>query len=125
MKKCRYTFELWSCGTHEHLIDYFGLCVIVFQTDTGDDVLPPVLRELIGTKHVFEIKGHTYYQFGDYESFNCSQVIIPAIDSLATTSASKQEKVMKIGSDSSVALTSKVEMVATPAKKGEHNRRKL
>nr|XP_043629734.1 uncharacterized protein LOC122601020 [Erigeron canadensis] len=44
--------------------------------DSGDSyVMPPVLQQLIGTSHIFEIKSHTYYQVADYESFNCSQVV--------------------------------------------------
>ncbi|GJV23161.1 DNA helicase PIF1, ATP-dependent [Tanacetum coccineum] len=32
--------------------------------------LPVAIRNLIGTKHVLEIKSHTYYEYGSFESFN-------------------------------------------------------
>lgn len=37
-------------------------------------ILPPPLANLIGTTHVFEIKGHTYYDHGLFESFICSAI---------------------------------------------------
>nr|XP_043620617.1 uncharacterized protein LOC122592449 isoform X2 [Erigeron canadensis] len=38
--------------------------------------MPPILQQLIGTSHIFETKSHTYYQVADYESFNCSKVVV-------------------------------------------------
>ncbi|GJY51338.1 DNA helicase PIF1, ATP-dependent [Tanacetum coccineum] len=41
-------------------------------SDADDDLnLPLAIRNLIGTTHVLEIKSHTYYEYGTFESFNC------------------------------------------------------
>nr|GFB76218.1 hypothetical protein [Tanacetum cinerariifolium] len=37
--------------------------------------LSPALSNLIGTAHVMEIKSHTYYEYGTYESFTCWQIL--------------------------------------------------
>ncbi|GJY23386.1 DNA helicase PIF1, ATP-dependent [Tanacetum coccineum] len=44
--------------------------------ETGEDEddessLPTAIRNLIGTTHVLEIKSHTYYEYGTFESFTC------------------------------------------------------
>ncbi|KAJ0493800.1 putative nucleic acid-binding, replication factor A [Helianthus annuus] len=50
--------------------------------DTSIDapILPSALEALIGTKHTFEIKSHTYYRYGEYESFNCAKIVDPGMD---------------------------------------------
>ncbi|KAJ0548059.1 putative nucleic acid-binding, replication factor A [Helianthus annuus] len=50
--------------------------------DTSIDapILPSALEALIGTKHTFEIKSHTYYRYGEYESFNCVKIVGPGLD---------------------------------------------
>ncbi|KAK9050091.1 hypothetical protein SSX86_024688 [Deinandra increscens subsp. villosa] len=47
------------------------------STNTDDMVLPEALRYLIGGSYMFELRSHTYYQYGEYESFNCAQVLLP------------------------------------------------
>ncbi|GKA23020.1 DNA helicase PIF1, ATP-dependent [Tanacetum coccineum] len=43
--------------------------------DTADGLnLPLAIRNLIGTTHVLEIKSHTYYEYGTFESFNCWKI---------------------------------------------------
>ena len=32
------------------------------------------MTNLFNTKHVFEIRSHTYYNYGDFESFTCTGV---------------------------------------------------
>nr|GEW71559.1 ATP-dependent DNA helicase PIF1-like [Tanacetum cinerariifolium] len=65
--------------------DEFGLCYL-FQPhsyiDTNlyihfveeDSGLPTAIRNLIGTTHVMELKSHTYYKYGSYESFTCWKI---------------------------------------------------
>ncbi|GJS23495.1 DNA helicase PIF1, ATP-dependent [Tanacetum coccineum] len=36
--------------------------------------LPAAIRNLIGTHHVLEIKSHTYYEYGTFESFTCWKI---------------------------------------------------
>ncbi|KAL6547418.1 hypothetical protein OROMI_023139 [Orobanche minor] len=40
----------------------------------GLTMLPHALMNLYNTKHVFEIKSHTYYNYGEFESFTCTKV---------------------------------------------------
>ncbi|KAM0061940.1 hypothetical protein Hdeb2414_s0004g00142121 [Helianthus debilis subsp. tardiflorus] len=49
--------------------------------DTSIDapILPSGLAALIRTKHTFEIKSHTYYHFGDCESFTCMEIVGPCM----------------------------------------------
>ncbi|GKD91255.1 DNA helicase PIF1, ATP-dependent [Tanacetum coccineum] len=43
--------------------------------DTDDGLnFPLAIRNLIGTTHVLEIKSHTYYEYGTFESFNCWKI---------------------------------------------------
>ncbi|KAL6586368.1 hypothetical protein OROMI_001356 [Orobanche minor] len=52
------------------------------EDESSDDHanLPPAIANLIGTTHVFELKSHTYYEYGSFESFTCWKV-----DPLAAT----------------------------------------
>ncbi|KAL6507132.1 hypothetical protein OROHE_022031 [Orobanche hederae] len=44
--------------------------------EAADDapVLPHALTNLFNTKHMFEVKSHTYYNYGEFESFTCSTI---------------------------------------------------
>ncbi|XP_021974575.1 uncharacterized protein LOC110869644 [Helianthus annuus] len=50
------------------------------DTSLDAPILPSALESLIGTKHTFEIKSHTYYRYGEYESFNCAKIVGPGLD---------------------------------------------
>ncbi|GKA16490.1 DNA helicase PIF1, ATP-dependent [Tanacetum coccineum] len=39
-----------------------------------DSNFPTAIRNLIGTTHVLEIKSHTYYEYGTFESFTCWKI---------------------------------------------------
>ncbi|GKA85114.1 DNA helicase PIF1, ATP-dependent [Tanacetum coccineum] len=39
-----------------------------------DSNLPTAIRNLVGTTHVLEIKSHTYYEYGSFESFTCWKI---------------------------------------------------
>nr|GEY09526.1 hypothetical protein [Tanacetum cinerariifolium] len=44
-------------------------------SDADDELnLPVAIRNLIGTAHVLEVKSHTYYEYGTFESFNCWKI---------------------------------------------------
>ncbi|GJU47755.1 DNA helicase PIF1, ATP-dependent [Tanacetum coccineum] len=40
----------------------------------ADSNFPIAIRNLIGTTHVLEIKSHTYYEYGSFESFTCLKI---------------------------------------------------
>ena len=44
------------------------------QPSDEHETLPPQLTNLIGTTHVFEIKTHTYYNYGIFKSFICCAI---------------------------------------------------
>ncbi|XP_021979921.1 uncharacterized protein LOC110876046 [Helianthus annuus] len=50
------------------------------DTSLDAPILPSALESFIGTKHTFEIKSHTYYRYGEYESFNCAKIVGPGLD---------------------------------------------
>ncbi|KAK9049492.1 hypothetical protein SSX86_031539 [Deinandra increscens subsp. villosa] len=57
------------------------------STNNDDMVLPEALRCLIGGTYMFELRSHTYYQYGEYESFNCAQVLLPGSANYASPSS--------------------------------------
>ncbi|GJW24304.1 hypothetical protein Tco_0038115 [Tanacetum coccineum] len=44
------------------------------EDEDDESSLPTAIRNLIGTTHVLEIKSHTYYEYGTFESFTCWKV---------------------------------------------------
>nr|GEU66073.1 hypothetical protein [Tanacetum cinerariifolium] len=51
---------------------------IIFHYKSLEDYLnlPPALSNLIGTASVMEIKSHTFYKYGTFESFTCWQILL-------------------------------------------------
>ncbi|GKC50546.1 ATP-dependent DNA helicase PIF1-like protein [Tanacetum coccineum] len=41
------------------------------ENEDDESSLPTAIRNLIRTTHVLEIKSHTYYEYGTFESFTC------------------------------------------------------
>ncbi|GKB14094.1 DNA helicase PIF1, ATP-dependent [Tanacetum coccineum] len=61
--------ELLKCSTE------LLMGMEVEGSDADDDLnLPLAIRNLIRTTHVLEIKSHTYYEYGTFESFNCWKI---------------------------------------------------
>lgn len=85
--------------------------------DTSPDapILPLALEALIGTKHIFEIKSHTYYHCGEYGSFNAVKVFAPAIDGDALQVVNPLENVATSNA-SSWSLLKQVSPLDTPTK---------
>ncbi|GJY43866.1 DNA helicase PIF1, ATP-dependent [Tanacetum coccineum] len=76
--------------------------------------LPPALSNLIGTAHVMEIKSHTYYKYGTFESFMCWQIhpsegIEDSVGSstLDAVPDNHPHKLKRIARDPSIATPSK------------------
>ncbi|GKD71302.1 nucleic acid-binding, OB-fold protein [Tanacetum coccineum] len=44
------------------------------ESADGHVSLPPAISNFIGTTHVMEIKSHSYYGYGSFESFTCWQI---------------------------------------------------
>ncbi|GJY42644.1 reverse transcriptase domain-containing protein [Tanacetum coccineum] len=60
--------------------------------EEGNSGLPPVLVNIVVTSHTLELKSHTYFEHGNYESFTCWKVI-------------EEEDVVETGSFRTVAAT--------------------
>ncbi|GJW30980.1 hypothetical protein Tco_0047855 [Tanacetum coccineum] len=94
-------------------------------SDADDDLnLPLAIRNLIGTIHVLEIKSHTYYEYGTFESFNYWKINLSktaeddASSSTPAVTANDAELLMKI--------VTKPPTVCTPLKPNdERNIREL
>lgn len=80
---------------------------------------------MIGSKHTFEIKSHTYYHFGEYESYNCAKIIHDD-DAQKTVQESQPDGVVvgKTGASSSSGVSKSENGIPTPLKKSERKLRK-
>ncbi|GKF24102.1 DNA helicase PIF1, ATP-dependent, partial [Tanacetum coccineum] len=47
---------------------------LYLQSADEDSNLPVAITNLIGTTHIFELKSHTYYEYGTFESFTCWKI---------------------------------------------------
>lgn len=84
--------------------------------------LPSPIADLIGTTHVFEIKTHTYYEYGTFESFTC-WTVDPHNLSVETTSSSTVDNETAVAVSSSKPR-SQSPTLTTPSKPFEGKRRK-
>nr|GEX75193.1 hypothetical protein [Tanacetum cinerariifolium] len=79
--------------------------------------LPPALENIVGTSRTLELKSHTYYEHGNYESFTCWKVVIAEdVEGSASSgmvAAKADSKVPVLGALSADPL------VATPSKSSE------
>ncbi|KAK9050299.1 hypothetical protein SSX86_007279 [Deinandra increscens subsp. villosa] len=108
-----------ECG--EHLLKRTAKSLLDDQDAVEDDsVLPNVLKELVGQTFVVELKARTYYQYGEYESFNCSQVLVGDASEPPESSEREQNpEVIPKESSSSAGLKHDEFHVVTPVKKSE------
>ncbi|KAL6513881.1 hypothetical protein OROHE_019337 [Orobanche hederae] len=85
--------------------------------------LPQALTNIIGTSHTLELKLHTYYEHGDYESFTCWYICAPeSVDGSAGSST------VSAGADvgkPKLKRLSKSQSVSTPSKPSEDKRKKI
>ena len=88
----------------------------------GDANLPTPISDLIGTTHMFEIKSHTYYEYGTFESFTCWSVN-PSQPPEETTGSSTVDN-ESVAAGKLPEQCSQSPTVVTPAKPAEDKRRK-
>ncbi|GJS99240.1 reverse transcriptase domain-containing protein [Tanacetum coccineum] len=84
--------------------------------------LPPALANIVGTSHTLELKSHTYYEHGTYESFTCWKVVTSkdveegaSSGMVAVNDASKAPALKRLN---------KTPLVATPSKSGEEKKQR-
>ncbi|GJU87275.1 hypothetical protein Tco_1294821, partial [Tanacetum coccineum] len=46
----------------------------VLKVEDEHSSLPPAIANIIGITHVLELKSHTYYEYGSFESFTCWKI---------------------------------------------------
>ncbi|GJR74299.1 replication protein A 70 kDa DNA-binding subunit C-like protein [Tanacetum coccineum] len=83
--------------------------------------LPTAIRNLIGTTHVMELKSHSYYEYGIYESFTYWK-INPA-DLVDGVASSSNQLITVDDSDASFKGLSRQPSVCTPSKPNEEKRK--
>ncbi|GJY43131.1 DNA helicase PIF1, ATP-dependent [Tanacetum coccineum] len=93
------------------------------NSDAEDELnLYVAIRNLIGTDHVLEIKSHTYYEYGSFESFNCWKIIPNA--SAEDGASSSTAAVTANDVESPMKIVTKPPTVCTPLKPNEEKKQK-
>ncbi|GJV52269.1 replication protein A 70 kDa DNA-binding subunit C-like protein [Tanacetum coccineum] len=87
-----------------------------------DSGLLTAIRNLIGTTHVIELKSHTYYEYGTYESFVCWK-INPA-DLIDDEASSSNQLIIADDSEPSFKRLARKPSVCTPSKPNKEKRKK-
>lgn len=103
----------------------FPASALVSDEDEGSDDhanLPSPISDLIGTTHMFEIKSHTYYEYGTFESFTCWEVD-PHNTSAEPTSAITVDNETAVTCSSSKS-PARSPTLTTPSKPVEDRKRK-
>ena len=69
----------WIWGTIiTYILNALWFCTnLQVQGTDGYTKLPGAILDLIGTYHTFELKSHTYFEHGTYESFTCWKINSP------------------------------------------------
>ncbi|GJT76115.1 uncharacterized protein Tco_1042840 [Tanacetum coccineum] len=92
-------------------------------SDADDDLnLPLAIRNLIGTTHVLEIKSHTYYVYGTFESFKCRK--INPSETAEDDASSSTPAVTANDAELSMKIVTKPPTVCTPLKPNEERKQK-
>ncbi|GJZ77327.1 DNA helicase PIF1, ATP-dependent [Tanacetum coccineum] len=109
--------ELLKCSTES----------LMGKEDKGFDAddnlnLPLAIRNLIVTTHVLEIKSHTYYEYGTFESFNCWK--INPDETAKDDASSSTPAVTTNDAELSKKIVTKPPTVCTPLKPNEERKQK-
>ncbi|KAL6577819.1 hypothetical protein OROMI_010147 [Orobanche minor] len=74
--------------TATELVKFSAESLLEGEDEAEDQpALPQALTNIIGTSHTLELKSHTYYEHGDYESFTCWYICAPeSVDESAGSS---------------------------------------
>ncbi|GJT38660.1 DNA helicase PIF1, ATP-dependent [Tanacetum coccineum] len=92
------------------------------QFAEDDSCLPTAIRNLIGTTHVMELKSHTYYEYGSYESFKCWK--INPTDLVDDDASSSNQLITVNGSEPSFKRLARKPSVCAPSKPNEEKMKK-
>nr|GEW31126.1 54S ribosomal protein L19, mitochondrial [Tanacetum cinerariifolium] len=103
------------------LLNYSANSLIEAE-DEDDSGFPTAIRNLIGTTHVMELKSHTYYEYGSYESFTCWK--INSADLVADEASSSNQLITIDDSEPSFKSLARQPSVCTPSKPNKEKRKK-
>ncbi|KAL6573204.1 hypothetical protein OROMI_012820 [Orobanche minor] len=96
---------------------------MVDEAAEDQPALPQALTSIIGTSQTLELKSHTYYEHGAYESFTCWYICAPElVDESAGSST------VSAGSDIGKPKRKRLfksPLVSTPSKPSEDKRKKM
>ncbi|GKA09992.1 DNA helicase PIF1, ATP-dependent [Tanacetum coccineum] len=87
-----------------------------------DSNLPTAIRNLVGTTHILEIKSHTYYEYGSFESFTCWK--INPSDPVDDATSSSTPTLTADEASTSFKRLAKNPTVKTPSKPNEEKKRR-
>ncbi|KAL6553723.1 hypothetical protein OROMI_019396 [Orobanche minor] len=111
--------------TATELVKFSAETLLEGDDEAVDDqsALPQALTNIIETSHTLELKSHTYYEHGDFESFTCWYICAPeSVDESAGSS------IVSAGADvgkPKLKRLSKSASVSTPSKPSEDKRKKM
>ncbi|GJZ68750.1 replication protein A 70 kDa DNA-binding subunit C-like protein [Tanacetum coccineum] len=92
------------------------------QSAEDDSGLPTAIRNLICTTYVMELKSHTYYEYGTYESFTCWKINL--VDLVDDGASSSNQLITVDDPDPSFKRLARQPSVCTPSKPNEEKRNK-
>ncbi|GKE47982.1 nucleic acid-binding, OB-fold protein, partial [Tanacetum coccineum] len=125
----------WWCDAYEKAVEYpvlryrleLGISdatvyvvAVMFDETTSElylddtSALPVALANIIGTTHTLELKSHTYYEHGNFKSFNCWNLI--PLEIVVESAGSSTIDVVPDTPQSSGKRLCKQPSVATPLK---------
>ena len=84
----------WNWGTIiSYILNALLFCTnLQVQDADGYTNLPGAILDLIGTYHTFELKSHTYFEHGTYESFTCWKISsAPPVGEIVSSSSDKPD----------------------------------
>ncbi|KAL6517788.1 hypothetical protein OROMI_033489 [Orobanche minor] len=106
------------------LVKYSAQSLLKEEDEGVEDqsALPQALLNIIGTSHTFELKSHTFFEHGNYESFTCWHICEP-ISVGESTGSSTLSALADAGKPKMKRLI-KAPTLCTPSKTSEGKRKK-
>ncbi|KAL6587669.1 hypothetical protein OROMI_000647 [Orobanche minor] len=111
--------------TATNLVKCSADSILEVEDESSDNhsSLPPAIANIIGTTHVLELKSHTYYEYGSYESFTCWKInLAHEVEESACSSIVGAAPAIQAPS---LKILSKNASVSTPSKPTEGKKKKV
>ncbi|KAL6575038.1 hypothetical protein OROMI_012323 [Orobanche minor] len=111
--------------TATNLVKCSADSILEVEDESSDNhsSLPPAIANIIGTTQVLELKSHTYYEYGSYESFTCWKInLAHEVEESACSSTVGAAPAIQAPS---LKRLSKNASVSTPSKPTEGKKKKV